>query len=161
MVKKILLWCAVIFMSLQIFGFSSKTAEESSGTSEKIARYVIEIINNVKEIDDAKKEEVFHAVHFLIRKGAHFAEFALLTLLVFFLAQSYGLKKTICAIISLVYCLIFASTDEIHQLYVNGRSGEVRDVFIDFCGGVFSNVCIFLGIKIKNVYSTKNKKIHF
>jgi VanZ family protein len=137
-------------MSLQIFGFSSKTAEESSGTSEKIARQIIEIFDNVMEIDNIKKEEVFHTVHFLIRKCAHFAEFALLTLLVFFLAQCYGLKKTICAIISLVYCLIFASTDEIHQLYVDGRSGEVRDVFIDFCGGVFSNVCVFIGFKIKS-----------
>ena len=150
MIKKILLWCAVIFISLQIFGFSSKTAEESSGTSEKIARQVIEVINNVKKIDDLKKEEIFHTVHFLIRKSAHFAEFALLTLFVFFLVQSYGLKKINCAAISLVYCLIFASTDEIHQLYVNGRSGQVRDVLIDFCGGIFSNVCIFMGFRIKS-----------
>ncbi len=150
MIKKILLWCAVIFISLQIFGFSSKTAEESSGTSEKIARQVIEVINNVKKIDDLKKEEIFHTVHFLIRKGAHFAEFALLTLFVFFLVQSYGLKKINCAAISLVYCLIFASTDEIHQLYVYGRSGQVRDVLIDFCGGIFSNVCIFMGFRIKS-----------
>lgn len=150
MLKKILLWCAVIFMSMQIFGFSSKTAEESSSTSEKIARQVIEIIDNVIEIDEIKKEEMFHTVHFLIRKSAHFAEFSLLTLLVFFLAKSYGLKKYNCAIISLVYCLIFASTDEIHQLYVSGRSGEVRDVFLDFCGGVFSNVYILVGFKIKS-----------
>ena len=150
MLKKILLWCAVIFMSVQIFGFSSKTAGESSDISEKIARQVIEVVNKVKEIDNSKEEEVFHTVHFLIRKSAHFAEFSLLTLLVFFLARSYGLKKINCAIISLIYCLIFASTDEIHQLYVSGRSGEVRDVFLDFCGGVFSNICIFVGFKIKS-----------
>lgn len=161
MIKKILLWCAVIFISVQIFGFSSKTAEESSGTSERIARQVVDTISKIKKIDDAKEEDVFHAVHFLIRKSAHFAEFSLLTLLVFFLVHSYGFRKVNCAIISLVYCLIFASTDEIHQLYVSGRSGEVRDVFLDFCGGVFSNVCIFLGCKIKSRYSTKNKKIHF
>lgn len=161
MYKKILLWCAVVFMSIQIFGFSSKTAAESSGTSEKIAHGVVKTINKLVEIENEQKEEVFHVVHFTIRKLAHFAEYAMLSALTFFLAKSYGLKNSMCAIISLGYCFIFATSDEIHQLYVDGRSGEIRDVFIDFCGGVFANLCIALGIKIKSKLSTKNKKFYF
>lgn len=149
MIKKIILWLAVIFMSLQIFGFSSKTATESSGTSEKIANSIVKIVENVVEIDEPKREDVFHTVHFTIRKCAHFAEFFVLSLLTFLLVRSYGLKVGLCAKISLGYCLLFAATDEIHQLFVSGRSGELRDVAIDFCGGIFANLCALSAINIK------------
>ncbi len=152
MMKKILLWAAVILMSLQIFGFSSRTAPESSNTSEKIANTIVKVVENVVEIDKAKRDDVFRIIHLTVRKGAHFAEFALLSLLTFFLARAYGLKVKICVIISLGYCLIFAATDELHQLFVPGRSGQISDVLIDFCGGIFANLCAVLGLGIKNVF---------
>ena len=155
MIKKILPWLAVIFMSLQIFGFSSKTATESSGTSEKIANSIVKIVENVFEIDEPKREEVFHTVHFAIRKCAHFAEFFVLSLLTFLLARSYGLKVGLCVIINLGYCLLFAATDEIHQLFVSGRSGELRDVAIDFCGGIFANLCTLSVINLKKRFFDK------
>ena len=150
MIKKILLWCAVIFVSIQIYGFSSKTATESSGESGRIAHNIVEIINKFIEMEDNQKDDVFFVVHHTIRKCAHLTEYFILTVLVFFLARNYGLKRSVCAIISLGYCIVFATTDEIHQLFIEGRSGEIRDVLIDFSGGVLANVCIFFGIKIKN-----------
>lgn len=150
MFKKILLWCAVFFMSIQIFGFSSRTATESSNDSAKIAHSIVDVINRFVDIDDKQKEDVFSVVHFTIRKCAHLAEYAVLTTLTFFLARSYGLKNSICTIISLGYCFLFAVSDEIHQLFIEGRSGEVRDVFIDFCGGAIANVCIAIAFKIKS-----------
>lgn len=150
MIKKILLWAAVILMSLQIFGFSSKTAPESSNTSEKIASTIVKALENVVKIDKAKRDDVFHIIHLTVRKGAHLAEFALLSMLTYFLARAYGLKVKICVIISLGYCLLFAATDEFHQLFVSGRSGQIKDVLIDFCGGIFANLCAVLGIGIKN-----------
>lgn len=149
--KKILLWCAVVLMSMQIFGFSSKTAEESSDFSEKIAGSVVKTIVKVIDVEEEKTDDVFNVVHFLIRKGAHLTEFAVLSLLTFFLAHSYGFKNSVCAIISLTYCLIFAVTDEFHQLFVSGRSGEVRDVLVDFCGGIIANLGSALGFRIKKI----------
>ncbi len=153
--KKVLLWCAVIFMSIQIFGFSSETAVESSGLSKKVAGNIVETIDKVVEIDEEKTEEVFDEVHFLVRKGAHVAEFTILSVLTFFLAHSYGLKNIVCTIISLGYCLLFAVTDEFHQLFVSGRSAEIRDVLVDFCGGIIANIVIALGIVIKKKFFDK------
>jgi VanZ family protein len=39
--------------------------------------------------------------------------------------------------------VLYAVSDEIHQLFVPGRAGQIRDVLIDACG-------VFVGIIIAN-----------
>jgi len=132
MIKKVILWIAVIFMSCQIFSFSAKTAEESSNLSSKFAQKAVELIEKVVKIEE--REEMFDAFHLIIRKSAHFFEFAVLSVLVFFLCKSYEMSYGCSILISIGYCLLFASADEFHQLFVDGRSGNLLDVFIDFAG---------------------------
>ena len=59
-------------------------------------------------------------------------------------------------------CLLYASSDEIHQLFVPGRSGEVRDVMIDFSGaalGIALSTLVFLLIcRIKKKRTEKNEE---
>ena len=38
--------------------------------------------------------------------------------------------------ISFIICFLYASSDEFHQLFVPGRSGQVTDIFIDLIGVV-------------------------
>lgn len=148
MIKKIILWIAVIALSLTIFDFSAKPATESAGMSSQMAEKVVELVEKVVDIDDSQREGVLYTIHLLIRKGAHFLEFALLSILVFFLAKSYNLSKKISMIIALGYCLAFAASDEFHQLFVSGRSGQISDVLLDFCGAVFGSLICYLVMKI-------------
>ena len=148
MIKKIILWIAVIALSLTIFDFSAKPAAESAGISSQIAEKVIEFAEKVVKIDDYQREGVLYTMHLLIRKGAHFLEFALLSILVFFLAKSYNLSKKISIIIALGYCLVFAASDEFHQLFVSGRSGQISDVLLDFCGALFGALICYLIVTI-------------
>ena len=60
--------------------------------------------------------------------------------------KSFGLKSFLAIII----CILYATSDELHQLFVMGRSCELRDVFIDSLGSVS-------GIIIYNLIE-KNKK---
>ena len=46
--------------------------------------------------------------------------------------KEYNIKDTI--IVSLLICIIYALTDEIHQLFIVNRSCELRDVLIDMIG---------------------------
>ena len=59
-------------------------------------------------------------------------------------------------------CLLYAASDEIHQLFVPGRSGEVRDVMIDFSGavlGIALSMLVFLLIcRIKKKRTEKNEE---
>lgn len=59
-------------------------------------------------------------------------------------------KNTYQISIALAICISYAISDEVHQLYVPGRSGEVRDVIIDTAGaslGILSYVAIRKVIK--------------
>ena len=152
MFRKIILWLSLICMSAVVFGFSSDTAEQSSGISEKITEHIVKKIEKNIDIDSNQRKEIFGITHIIVRKGAHFSEFAVLGILSFLLASSYGLSVKICTLTALSYCLFFAVCDEVHQVFVDGRAGKVTDVCIDFFGS-------FSGIMLcRLIYWYKKKK---
>mgnify|MGYP003309055667 FL=1 len=55
---------------------------------------------------------------------------------------------------SIIICFIYACTDEIHQLYVVGRTGQFIDVLIDTIGALLGCLVFYIGSKIIN----KNRK---
>jgi len=46
-------------------------------------------------------------------------------------------------------CTIFGASDEYHQTFVPGRSGNLYDLATDFMGGVIAVFAYFLFVKIK------------
>ena len=67
---------------------------------------------------------------FVLRKTAHFLEYFILYFL--FLVP---LKKSHHT--ALLLAILYACTDEFHQLFVIGREGRIRDVIIDSLGASF------------------------
>lgn len=55
-------------------------------------------------------------------------------MLVINLLMEYNIKHII--LIPLIICLLYSISDEFHQLFIVGRSGEVRDVLIDTIGAL-------------------------
>ncbi len=126
-----------------IFGFSNQNATESSGISEKVSESIVNIFNS-NESNETKMQLISN-IEPIIRKIAHFSIYTVVGILLMALASTYNfdLKSRIygCLLIGFIY----ACSDEIHQLFVDGRSGEFRDVLIDTCG-VLTGICICLGI---------------
>ncbi len=147
MVKRIILWTSVILLSVLIFSFSAETGSKSNVISEGITQKIVKSDNGV----DTQNNSFHKAIHQLVRKSAHFLEFALLGILVYYLVKSYNLPLKLCVVISLAYALIFAISDEVHQLFIPGRSGRIVDVIIDF-GGSIIGVGILL---LKDILSQK------
>lgn len=122
-----------------IFYFSSRTADESSKQSGFFAQLITKIFG-INGISD-----------FIVRKCAHFCEFAGLGLLfaITFKVQT-GKTKTPTAIIC---ASAYAATDEIHQIFVPGRACRALDWGIDTCGAALGALMILLiitaGAKIK------------
>lgn len=79
-------------------------------------------------------------LHHFMRKNAHFFIYLILGVLVKYAVNSTGISGFKSLVISLLVCVIYAFSDEIHQLVVPGRGGQLSDVVIDSCGaglGIF------------------------
>jgi VanZ family protein len=79
----------------------------------------------------------FFLADFVMKKTAHFVEYAILSVLVYraLIRSGIGSKKAI--IISAVFSVIYAVSDEWHQSFVPGREPRLRDVVIDSFGAIF------------------------
>jgi len=80
----------------------------------------------------------------IFRKIAHMTEYGILTVLLFrayFKSNGLTIKKSIS--FSIIFALIYAFTDEYHQLLVFGRQGSLNDIFIDSLGIFFAAFLIY------------------
>lgn len=139
-----------------IFCLSSQNAELSSQTSGSVIESVAGIFYpGFSDLSAAQQDEVIAAFQFIARKTAHFSLYAVLGVLSFLSVISYrNLKYSCRLLISAGICLLYAASDEFHQLFVAGRSGEIRDVCIDFCGALLAiTVLALLSRYIKRIYN--------
>lgn len=142
--------CLIILWMIVIFMFSNQKAVESSKLSDGLILRTVRIIEKInhKQYSD---EEILKRFIYPVRKLAHVAIYFILGFLVYLYIKDLKIDNKI--IISILICALYATSDEIHQLFILGRSGEVKDVLIDTLGGVLG--ILFLKIlksnkKIKN-----------
>lgn len=86
---------------------------------------------------------------FLVRKTAHFTEYAILGALFYLnviqLPKLNLYPKKI--LLPIFFSFLYACTDEIHQIFVPGRSAQFRDILIDTLGASFGATITYLTIK--------------
>lgn len=125
----------VLWMSV-IFWFSSAPAEESSYMSLSAGRAAAQIFIRDFEKWSIQEQDAFaEKIDYPIRKTAHAGEYAVLGMLMLGTVSLFRVwenrRKEIAA---WVLTVIYAATDEFHQLFVPGRSGQVSDVLLDSAG---------------------------
>lgn len=147
---KFLIWLFPILVCVLIFLFSAETAEESTGISFPLTVDIMESWGNVFHLgwDDAKVYQMAENAEFFVRKAAHMSEYAFLAISVLTACLvSLSFTKVQVAL-SVLFCVLYAASDEIHQLFVPGRAGKFVDVCIDSTGVVIGTL-LFLGIRKK------------
>ena len=130
-----------------IFGFSADDGDESQSLSDKITFRVIKVLKpDYNKMPKKEQHTYFMAVSKTVRKIGHFGEYGLLGLLVTgFLLTFAGirnLKKRYIYFYATLWCMLYALTDEMHQLFVKGRSAKIGDVFVDMFGGLVAAVIL-------------------
>lgn len=131
-------WAAVIVCMAVIFGFSAQAATQSQELSDKFS-FLLRLPFG----------------SFIVRKGAHFLEFAGLATLIFnALYQTFGFLRPV---IAFIITAAYAASDEIHQLFVDGRACRIFDWFVD-CSGALSAI-LFLYLVIKLFSRVKRRKL--
>ena len=140
--KKNVLKVLIVLWMFMIFMFSNQPGSESTRVSDGFISRTIGNVYRVFHKDVSSDDLVLiqqQYTHF-IRKMAHFSLYMILGILVFSLFNEYNFRYLI--LYSLLFCILYAISDEVHQLFVVGRTGQVFDVLIDSCGS-FSGILLF------------------
>lgn len=145
-IRKILSTILVILWMLTIFYFSHQQGTGSSSTSKKVSMVIVNIIDIKNEMLEEQKEEIVRIIEPIIRKIAHYTLYMLGGILIINSINAYINEDRKMVIYSSIIGVIYAISDELHQLLVNGRSGKVQDVIIDSIG-IFTGIAIYLLIK--------------
>ena len=119
----ILNYVIVCGWALVIFTLSHQPAAVSSGQSGVIVGHLQQAMPGVSTA----------ILTFLVRKSAHIIAYFVLGVLMYraLRVSIHRWPARTVASLALLSCSLYAVTDEIHQLFVPGRSGELRDVMID------------------------------
>ncbi len=141
-----------IFLTLAlcvtIFCLSAENATDSSATSRGIIKKVIALfIEDFETLSEAEQQEICAPFQFIVRKSAHFCLYFALGVLSFLSLVTYNKTARFKITVSIVFSYMYAVSDEIHQLFVPGRSGELRDTLIDLCGAVLGVLITFFIVK--------------
>jgi len=143
-----------ILCMLLIFTFSNKNAQTSNSTSKNLINNIINIYEKVfsKEVDN---EKVIKKLNYPIRKLAHYSIYFLLGILIYNFIANTTIKKKFLT--SLLICLCYATLDEFHQLFISGRTGQIKDILIDTSGALTAILLLNYHDKIK--FKRKNDSL--
>lgn len=141
-----IVWMIVIFI------FSGQSGEDSAGLSGGITEFVISVIyRDYDSYSQEKQMEIADTVHYIIRKGAHFTEYAVLGFLAVMTALTNICSKSHMKMSesesrrgtyfkagagAFVFSALYAVSDEFHQNFVSDRAPGVKDVLIDSMGAL-------------------------
>lgn len=140
--RAILKWSLLVSWMMLIFFMSNQPGEVSTKQSDLIIK-----IFSLMGMD--LNSYLGSIASFIIRKAAHFTEYFILYCFAIAVLKEYIEIKN-----ASIYCLFivlgYAITDEVHQYFIPGRAMAIRDVLIDFCGGLFGYIvnCIIYKVKI-------------
>jgi len=126
----------IFLVYMQIFRLSGMPAEISEMQSMSVAERIIKILEAVLPFslplhDFAGQMDILDG---LVRKAAHFSEYALLGVLTYSIAICWNRNQRKGMVGSFLFVVVLAAADELHQYFVPGRSCSLRDVCIDSAG---------------------------
>lgn len=138
-----MLWIPVVLWMILIFYLSHQPSSSSKELSSGVMMLVINTLN--KAIPVELDLDIFHQ---FVRKSAHFFAYFILGVLILRALKNYRVNDMKKIGFALILCIVYASSDEIHQLFIPGRSGEVRDVIIDSTGALTGLFIYWLFVKL-------------
>lgn len=143
-----------------IFVFSAQNGVESQATSDGLLAKLLIFVENIFK-GSGFGLFLSNLITSAIRRMAHGFIYAVLAFSVSGAIFCLEIPKKICikALFSLLFCLAYAITDEIHQLFVPLRSFEVGDIAVDFIGAFIGTVCFVLIFCIFRAIRKRKDKI--
>lgn len=128
----LLVWVALIFVG-----------STDLMSAEHTSRFLVPFL---RWLSPTISPETLMQIHFYLRKAAHVSEYAVLAALLYRALVNTALlgRVILSATVVLLFCGIYAASDEFHQSFVPSRTATARDVVIDGCGAIVGVLLIQL-----------------
>lgn len=151
----VLMWMGIIYylsnMDTNVSNLKSKN------TITEVIERTVDTTNKVgitnKHPTESKKKIITEELNVPLRKCAHASVYFVLSILMLYATittyKAYHEQTIKIYSITILFCFIYACTDEYHQTFILGRTGQLKDVLIDTLGATIG--CL--------IFYTINKKI--
>lgn len=123
-----------------VWGHSIMSGDTSSAES-------FGIVSLLRPLFEACGLTDVETMSFVVRKTAHFSEFAILVALGLRMAVEWLGMCGKAIGVALAICVVAPAIDEAIQLFIPGRAGMFRDVLIDMSGGLTGLACMWAWLK--------------
>ena len=149
-----LAWSLTVVWMLVIFLLSAQPGSQSGSLSMDVTKIIADIAGFIFRLNPEKiaDSDQLYMLNGIIREFAHGAAYFILALLAANALKRHGLKGRKLLLLTLSFCAIYAISDEIHQLFVPGRTCELFDLGVDmlgaFCSMALLQLFFFLNRKI-------------
>ena len=157
---KVLVSAAVsIAIMIVIFSFSGQDSGQSNSLSDRISAWLVSIfVSGFDSMASVERQWWISAISYPIRKIAHATEYAILSASLVMTCWQASMLRSEAApndtarkqrnarvcICAFLITVLYACTDEIHQLFIDGRSGQISDVFVDAGGALIAWLVAFV-----------------
>lgn len=131
---QIIFFVLTVAVMVCIFLFSCENSDESSETSGNFVKIIINIFfRDFDNMTAYQQTEIYSRISHIIRKTAHFSVY---TALGFCSSFTVGRKNAAKIMGVVLFCFLYACSDELHQYFIPGRACMFTDVLIDTCGSI-------------------------
>ncbi len=135
MLRKTIKFILIIVCMGIIFMFSTDSSTESTKKSDLVIVKISETFLGRKLTTNESVEYIDKFV-VIVRKGAHFTIYFILGLLLLSFIKEFRVLNYKSLLLAIIIAFLYACSDEVHQLFVNGRSGKILDVLLDTLGAM-------------------------
>lgn len=153
-------WAAVLLWMGLIFYLSSQPAVQSDSLSIGILHTIMGVLGRF--IPGLAYDTGL--LNHILRKATHFSAYLVLGILVLNAIWKMKAlwKMKACrfrpSVLALGICVLYAASDEFHQLFVPGRGAQVTDVLIDSAGSLVGLIVFSLLFHRHGNYGNRNLK---
>ncbi|MDU6983232.1 MAG: VanZ family protein [Terrisporobacter othiniensis] len=142
-----------ILLLIMSIGAMHYFSSQNGSTSKSQSNAVVEIIDEIRDKVTLKDEKLIkikdtvmselkkYSKSMIVRKAAHFSMYAIIGGISMLVIYSFSKQVFLSACLSFTFSVLFAVFDERSQIAIDGRNGNLTDVFIDSSGALLS-ICI-------------------
>ena len=150
------LFILLIITFIVIFNFSNQNGEKSGGLSREITEDMTKNVQSIQKLEENEKNKVLKKIEHIIRKTAHLL-YTLIGIITMSLMCTYNVKGSKRIETSLIVGVVYAVSDEIHQIFIPDRTASIIDVGIDSCGVLVGSLIVFLIFNVIKKFVEKNE----